>query len=257
MKRRKSGLKIDNYKNNPVVLFGHSLYDLPIGKATSIEMKDGRTIAEGVFASHAKAQEVRGLYDMGIGAVSIGFIANERDQENDKVIKESELLEFSFVPVPANPYAGLLKQMGMSDRTLNDISKGAKVEVDEVKREINVKGDDDDEPAGVMKAEYKAKLANIATGEMQNNDEEDDANIADYITILNEIKRLNEVVSDLSKKIGDRGLITPIQAQPLPGAPGASDKDITLSKNKEHAKLKQAATLLGSILGDVNKKVKN
>lgn len=102
------GLDITNYMKNPVILFGHDYWSLPIGKATKVEKnaETGQTIIEGVFASEEAnpiAQQVRRLYEAGIlVAVSIGFIAKEWE---GNVVTESELLELSFVPVPANPDA--------------------------------------------------------------------------------------------------------------------------------------------------------
>lgn len=70
-------------------------------------------IVEGVFAGTEKAQVVRQLYDEGImKTVSVGFIPRERDAKNSKIITKAELLELSFVPVPANPNAlSLQKEM--------------------------------------------------------------------------------------------------------------------------------------------------
>jgi hypothetical protein len=62
-----------------------------------------KMIAKGKFAPTAKAQEIRQLYDAGIiKATSVGFIEKERE---GNLITKAELLEFSFVSVPANPYA--------------------------------------------------------------------------------------------------------------------------------------------------------
>lgn len=38
-------------------------------------------------------------------AVSVGFIVKERDPANFSIITQAELLEVSFVAVPANPNA--------------------------------------------------------------------------------------------------------------------------------------------------------
>lgn len=97
------GWELDHYRNNPVVLWGHDHKLLPIGAATSVEIRDGKLTAKGKFASHPHAQEIRKLYDAGIvNATSVGFIAKEYE---GNLITKSELLEFSFVSVPANPYA--------------------------------------------------------------------------------------------------------------------------------------------------------
>jgi len=100
------GIDITNYMNNPVVLFGHNYWDLPIGKTIEIIREATQTIAKGVFASaeaNPFAQQVRKLYDAGIiKTASIGFIPREYE---GNLITKCELLEWSFVPVPANPEA--------------------------------------------------------------------------------------------------------------------------------------------------------
>lgn len=97
------------YKKNPVVLWAHDFYSTPIGVVTAIIEEDGKKIAEGVFASTPKAQEVRTLYDEGVlNTVSVGFIPLEK-KGND--ITKAELLELSFVPVPANSEALALRRV--------------------------------------------------------------------------------------------------------------------------------------------------
>ncbi|HEY0881342.1 MAG TPA: HK97 family phage prohead protease, partial [Archangium sp.] len=114
------GWELEHYRNNPIVLWGHD-HNQPIGVATSVEIIDGKMVARGKFAPNAKGQEVRGLYDMGIiRATSVGFIEKERD---GNLITKAELLEFSFVSVPANPYAlSLAFEKGLSVDAL--VTKG-------------------------------------------------------------------------------------------------------------------------------------
>ncbi len=109
------GWDLTFYKANPIVLWGHDYQSLPIGMCTSIEVKDGKLVAEGKFApadANPFAQQVRKLYDLGmINTTSVGFIPKEFSGEKEGVISKSELLEFSFVPVPANPYALRVNQI--------------------------------------------------------------------------------------------------------------------------------------------------
>lgn len=107
-----SGWDLEFYRLNPVVLWAHDYYSLPIGITDEVEVKDGKLIARGRFApgeANPFAQQVRKLYDLKIvRATSVGFITKEAE---GNVIKKAELLEFSFVPVPANPYALSLSQV--------------------------------------------------------------------------------------------------------------------------------------------------
>ena len=122
------GWDLSHYKNNPVVLWGHNYTGLPIGVTDSIELKDGKLVAKGRFAPESAnpfAQQVRRLYDAKIlRTTSVGFIAKEME---GNMITKAELLEFSFVPVPANPMAlSLMKTASFDSAEL--IQKGLIVE---------------------------------------------------------------------------------------------------------------------------------
>lgn len=125
------GIEIENYLKNPIVLYAHDYSKLPIGKVTSIEQKSDKMIGEGVFVSekaNPEAQKIRRLYDEGVlNAVSIGFIGKEWE---GNVITQSELLELSFVPVPANQQAlrlavekGIITEKEMKNFTIENESK--------------------------------------------------------------------------------------------------------------------------------------
>lgn len=100
------GWELDNYMKNPVILWAHDIQSLPIGKATSVKVEGDELIIEGIFAEkegNPMAENVYQLFKAGIQtAVSVGFIPLERE---GSVITKAELLELSFVPVPANPEA--------------------------------------------------------------------------------------------------------------------------------------------------------
>lgn len=117
---KQSGWELTNYKNNPIVLWGHDYYSLPVGVCTETYLteKDGVPAlgAKGVFLSadiNPFAQQVRKLYEFGIGkgagvgcTTSVGFIPKEFDENARNTITKAELLEFSFVPIPANQGVG-------------------------------------------------------------------------------------------------------------------------------------------------------
>jgi HK97 family phage prohead protease len=124
---RIDGWDIENYLKNPIILFGHSYDELEdvVGRATDIRFDGTKMIIKGIFASaeaNPKAQQLRKLYDEGIiKTVSVGFIPLERDQYNASVITKAELLELSFVPVPANPEAlDIMKRCGVDPETFTD-----------------------------------------------------------------------------------------------------------------------------------------
>lgn len=110
------GVDMRNYKKNPVVLWAHDYSQLPIGKALWTKREGNGIVSKIKFASHELAQEVFQLYKDGImKAFSVGFIPKEYEDASDKdwhdpkkprrTYKTWELLEFSAVPVPANPEA--------------------------------------------------------------------------------------------------------------------------------------------------------
>jgi hypothetical protein len=121
---RQDGWDLTNYKNNPIVLWGHDYYSLPIGVCTETYITESHGVkalgAKGVFFPaevNPLAQQVRRMYDygikMGIGAgctTSVGFIPKDFDGDNRNIITKAELLEFSFVPVPANQGVGPAKR---------------------------------------------------------------------------------------------------------------------------------------------------
>jgi hypothetical protein len=128
------GAILDDYLKNPVVLFGHDYRSLPIGMNMWVK-PDKKTnptqlIAKTRYANHPFAKEVYQYRKDGFPlAQSIGFIPVQvtRFAEGDKTDESKAgvrlrydkwvLLEYSDVPVPANPDAvmiavskGLLKE---------------------------------------------------------------------------------------------------------------------------------------------------
>lgn len=116
------GVSFENFLKVPVVMFGHDHHGLPIGKALWVKSaRGGKIIAKVKVAPTEFAQEVFELIKGGfLSAVSIGFrpigdkngpptekeIAKNPDMAGARwVYRESDLLEFSVVNVPANPEA--------------------------------------------------------------------------------------------------------------------------------------------------------
>src|ERR1700733_8270568 len=149
---KQNGGELKNYKNNPIVLWGHDYYSLPIGVCLETYITESNGVpalgAKGVFLSadiNPFAQQVRKLYEFGLNkgagvgcTTSVGFIPKEFDENARNTITKAELLEFSFVPVPANqgvgPAAGRaltfseakeigLDVMGMSRKGLEFVEK--------------------------------------------------------------------------------------------------------------------------------------
>ena len=97
---------LENFGNNPIILFNHD-YNKPIGRATSLETDDkGLKITANLSKS---AGDVTNLVKEGIlRAFSVGFRVKDADymEEGDGyLIKDAELFEVSVVSVPANQAA--------------------------------------------------------------------------------------------------------------------------------------------------------
>ena len=125
--------QLENYKKNPIVLFGHdpSKPGYVVGCATEIHSdKDGDkniTIGTVQFAEEgtsSDADTVWKLVKQGIlRTVSVGFIphtfkaSKDEDGSEITVLADNELLEFSIVPIPANPSAVAL---AMNDGSIEE-----------------------------------------------------------------------------------------------------------------------------------------
>lgn len=127
------GWELTNYKKNPVVLWGHNVREErpPIGKATKLWL-DGVRKKKLMFdikfdmADQFAAEIYRKVKEGFINTVSVGFLPIESEPIDkkdsgifgpQKYIKQ-ELLELSYVPVPANPEAlSALKSMNLHGQT--------------------------------------------------------------------------------------------------------------------------------------------
>lgn len=104
-----SGWQLGNYQKNPVVLWAHDYSQLPLAKCVKVWADGHKLMAIADFADHDMARTVLRLIDGGfLGATSVGFRPLKYAINEDRKgldFSEQELLEFSIVPVPANPEA--------------------------------------------------------------------------------------------------------------------------------------------------------
>lgn len=112
------GWQLENYRKNPVVLFAHDSSSLPPAKSTKIfiEGQKLKSVAEFVPADTPVvgplAEALLRMYRDGfMSATSVGFVPIKYSFVDDPTrrfgidFEEQELLEYSLVPVPANPEA--------------------------------------------------------------------------------------------------------------------------------------------------------
>lgn len=104
-----AGWKLSNYKKNPIVLWAHDYSSLPIARTTKIKVDGDALVATAEFADHPFADTVYRMLKGGfLKATSVGFEPLKHaydDKRGGYDFLEQELLEFSVVPVPANPEA--------------------------------------------------------------------------------------------------------------------------------------------------------
>nr|DAI44226.1 MAG TPA: prohead protease [Caudoviricetes sp.] len=110
----------ENYKNNPIVLWGHNpsepenVLGTSLGLETEKDKDVTRTKSTVKFSEEGlnpKADMVFNQIKAGIlRTVSVGFIPKTFKTSEDKkdILADNELLEFSIVPIPANPRAVML-----------------------------------------------------------------------------------------------------------------------------------------------------
>ncbi len=134
------GVELDNYRKNPVVLFAHDYWSAPIGKALYVDAKRKSIVSLIKFAPRPKdfegawkPDEIYELFKGGyLKAFSVGFIPKEIHSPTPDEIRKKpeladarriydkwELLEFSVVPVPANP-AALATSVKSKSITISD-----------------------------------------------------------------------------------------------------------------------------------------
>jgi len=109
------GWKLEQFRKNPVVLWAHDYEMLPVGKAKNVRVEDGKLKATAEFTPLGLVKFNDIVFDLLKGgflnATSVGFSprkwvwAEADDRRFGIDFQECDLLEFSIVPIPANPDA--------------------------------------------------------------------------------------------------------------------------------------------------------
>jgi uncharacterized protein len=138
---RAAGWQLDNFRKNPVLLYGHQSRNLPVGKVDPIGIEGTRLIAHGEFVPEGVdpfADSVAAMFKGGfLNASSVGFMPLKKpnaiwaadDPEHEKwptgyEYTSHELLELSIVPVPANPNAlALARSFSLSEEDTRRLFK--------------------------------------------------------------------------------------------------------------------------------------
>lgn len=115
------GMVKDAYDKNPIVLWQHDRYGLPVGKALWTKAVSDGVISQSQFAKHEFADDLFNLVVDGfINATSIGYkVIKQKEEATGEVrniwgmdvpimrtiVEKWELLEYSYVNIPMNPEA--------------------------------------------------------------------------------------------------------------------------------------------------------
>jgi HK97 family phage prohead protease len=119
------GWQLDNFKKNPIALFGHSA-GFPIGKWSNVAVEGGRLKGrlDLMPAVSDRLREIQAAVAAGVlRAVSVGFRPIDSEplegsKDGGYRFTKSELVECSLVSVPANPNAlSIAKAIGLSRDT--------------------------------------------------------------------------------------------------------------------------------------------
>lgn len=150
------GWDIGNYVKNPVMLWAHNYSALPVAKATAVGTTPSGLTLDYEFApaeGNPMAQQIKVLVDEGfLNAVSVGFMPLER---NGNVITKMDLLEVSFVPVPANPQAlQLMLSKGITTDVIERFFEVKKAELEVIEKNLA-----DEKAKGAVADEISAEEA--------------------------------------------------------------------------------------------------
>lgn len=113
------------YEANPVVLYGHNSYSLPIGHASNVRVDGDKLVATLNFVdarANPLAEQVwQGILQGSLRAVSVGFRSKKGSMQNIDgkdvfVLAGNELMEISVVPIPANPEAVAQEARAFNDQ---------------------------------------------------------------------------------------------------------------------------------------------
>ncbi len=118
-----SGWNLTNYERNPVVLWGHNDRELPIARTIKTMVNEREMVQVHEFAAHRRANEVFDLVKGGfVNATSVRWTPGQTEVRKVGTGKEArqvlvftrghELLETSYVPIPADPGAMVVRADG-------------------------------------------------------------------------------------------------------------------------------------------------
>lgn len=253
------GWDLKNYMKNPIVLWGHNHSILPVGVATKVYKDGNKLVAEGKFADHEFAQEVRKLYEMGIlKTTSVGFIPKKFDEEGNTIL-EAELLEFSFVSVPMN--ANALSLLSSSELSIDKmVSKGLfdlqtkDTEAPDEAETAPVSEEDeevDETPQEEEKDDTEPKTEEEEKDE-EEEESEDDEEETEEVEEEDDEKSVVDLINELSAKVDK--LVAFQESKDADPKGNEVDEDDEFKSFKEKRQvLQNASSIIGDVLAEARK----
>lgn len=122
------------YEANPVVLYGHNSWGMPIGHASNVRVEGDKLLATLNFVdarANPMAEQVwQGVLQGSLRAVSVGFRSKKGSMQNIDgkdvfVLAGNELMEISVVPIPANPEAVAQEARAFNDQLRALVARSA------------------------------------------------------------------------------------------------------------------------------------
>lgn len=123
------GWELENYRKNPVILFAHDKRSPAIAKATRVSIEGGSLVFNVKFPNEGDYPFADTLYKLYkndfMRATSVGFIPKKWEDSNEngmfvRTFTQTELIELSLVPVPANPTA-LIADRSLAEAWKKDV----------------------------------------------------------------------------------------------------------------------------------------
>lgn len=182
------GWKLENYKNSPVILYGHDYGSFPIGKALNVYYESGSLKFDIEFAQTDEGKKAFYLIANGfLNTVSVGFMPLKYAEDGQYTYDECELLELSVVPVPANPQA-LIQTRGLKKEEETEVVDAVKT-LEEAREKAGRKLSAKNE----AKIKEAHKLLNEVIEESQSEDDEKQLIITDVKALTELIEKAVEV----------------------------------------------------------------
>lgn len=175
--------RLERYRANPVVLFGHKSRELPIGTSVKTGLVGGNLEVVIRFATEKAnplAENVfQSVREGTLRAVSVGFVPNTirsemRDGKSITVLADCELHEISVVPIPANPEAlAKMRAKGLDVGAAQGSARGAFTETANDRLAASALSEDDEDETDEEATEaltqwsQRAALRGAASGTSQ------------------------------------------------------------------------------------------